>query len=126
MYWEPPAATADAANWLTRCDVERRLVVRLAFHQFPLLDEHGQSLDVVAWLKEARLTLQSRAITFEYEGSRFAGRLIAFALSPEAAERARTKARKKAANEPRELKEETLLSSRVALGLVFAAFPLVR
>jgi hypothetical protein len=98
-----------------------QVVVRLAVHQFPLLDEHGESLDVVAWLKEARLGLQSRAVAFEYEGSRFAGRLIAFALSPEAAERARTKARKKASKQQRELQEETLFLAGWLL--VFSSLP---
>jgi hypothetical protein len=84
------------------------VVVRLAVHQVPLLDEHGQSLDVVAWLKEAATGTQSRSVLFEHDGQRFSGRLIGCALPAEAAERARAKARKKASNEPRELKEETL------------------
>ena len=98
-----------------------QVVVRLAVHQLPLLDAQGESLDVVAWLKEATLGLQSRAVAFEYEGSRFAGRLIAFALSPEATERARAKARKKANKQQREIKEETLFLAGWLL--VFSSLP---
>src|SRR5207249_2109348 len=34
------------------------VVVRLAVQQVPLLDEQGQSLDVLAWLKEAQAPIQ--------------------------------------------------------------------
>ena len=97
------------------------VVVRLAVQQVPLLDEQGQSLDVVAWLKEAAVGTQSRAVAFEHEGQRFSGRLIACALSPEAAERARAKARKKASKQQRELKAETLFLAGWLL--VFSSLP---
>jgi hypothetical protein len=87
----------------------------------PLLDEHGQSLDVVAWLKEVVVGTQSRSVFFEHEGQRFGGRLIACALPPEAAERARAKARKKASKQQRELKEETLFLAGWLL--VFCSLP---
>lgn len=87
----------------------------------PLLDEHGERLDVVAWLKEVASGTHSRVVAFEYEGQCFRGRLIASALSPEAAERARAKARKKASNEPRKLKEETLFLAGWLL--VFSSLP---
>src|SRR5438132_13824439 len=48
------------------------------------------------------------ALFFEYEGCRFAGRLLACSLPEEAAERARAKERKKAAKQQRQLKDETL------------------
>jgi hypothetical protein len=51
---------------------------------------------------------QSRSVVFEHEGQREASRLIACSLPAEAALRARAKARKKASNEPREIKAETL------------------
>ncbi len=97
------------------------VVVRLAVQQVPLLDEQGASLDVVAWLQAAPGGTQSRRVVFEHEGQRFAGRLIACALSPEAAERARAKARKKASKQQRELKEETLLLAGWLL--VFTSLP---
>jgi hypothetical protein len=84
------------------------VVVRLAVQQVPLLDEQGQSLDVLAWLKEAQAPIQSRCVFFDHQGQRFGGRLIASALPAEAAERARAKARKKASKQQREIKEETL------------------
>ncbi len=97
------------------------VVVRLAVQQVPLLDEQGASLDVVAWLKAASGATQSRLVVFEHEGQRFAGRLLACALSPEAAERARAKARKKASKQQRELKEETLFVAGWLL--VFSSLP---
>ena len=97
------------------------VVVRPAVQQVPLLDEQGASLDVVAWLKAAQGGTQSRRVVFEHEGHRFAGRLIACALSPEAAERARAKARKKASKQQRELKEETLFLAGWLL--VFCSLP---
>src|SRR5437764_402867 len=100
------------------------VVVRLAVQQVPLLDEPGQSLDVVAWLKEAAVGTQSRPVAFEHEGQRLSGRLIACALSPEAAERARAKARKKASKQQRELKAETLFLAGWLL--VFSSLPTAR
>jgi len=97
------------------------VVVRLAVQQVPLLDEHGESLDVVVWLKAAPGATQSRLVVFEHEGHRFAGRLIACALSAEAAERARAKARKKASKQQRELKAETLFLAGWLL--VFSSLP---
>jgi hypothetical protein len=97
------------------------VVVRLAVQQVPLLDEHGESLDVVVWLKAAPGATQSRLVVFEHEGHREAFRLIACALSAEAAERARAKARKKASKQQRELKAETLFLAGWLL--VFSSLP---
>ena len=85
-----------------------QVVVRLAVHQLPLCNEHGQPLDVLAWLKAQDSGQHSCPVTFEHEGRRFAGRLIACSLPQEAAERARAKERKKAVKQQRHLKEETL------------------
>lgn len=85
-----------------------QVVVRLAVHQVPLLDEHGQPLDVLAWLKALEHGQQRCLVAFEHEGRCFAGRLIACSLPVEAAERARAKERKKAAKQQRQLKAETL------------------
>ena len=63
----------------------------------------------------------SRAVVFEQQGQRFQGRLIAGALPPEAAERARAKARKKASKQQRQLKEQTLLLAGWLL--VFCSLP---
>lgn len=65
------------------------LVVRLAFFQVPLLDEAGQPFDGLAWLKACQSGHHSCLAAFEYEGERFACRLIATSLAEEAAERAR-------------------------------------
>jgi hypothetical protein len=85
-----------------------QVVVRLAVHQVPLLDQHGQHIDVLAWLKAQGSGQHSCPVAFEHEGRRFAGRLIACSLPEAAAERARAKERKKASKQQRQLTEETL------------------
>ncbi len=85
-----------------------QVVVRLAVWQVPLLDGQGEPFDVVAWLTELGSGHHSCAVAFEQDHRRFAGRLIACCLPEEAAERARAKARKKAAKQQRQLKEQTL------------------
>ncbi len=95
-------------QWAYALNCGADVVVRLAVQQVPLLDEQGHSLDVVAWLQATPGGTQSRRVGFEHDGQREAFRLIACALSPEAAERARAKARKKASKQQRDLKAETL------------------
>jgi len=85
-----------------------QVVVRLAVHQVPLLDEHGQPFEVLAWLKERGSGQHSCLVAFEHEGCSFAARLIACSLPEAAAERARAKERKKASKQQRQLKAETL------------------
>jgi hypothetical protein len=85
-----------------------QVVVRLAVHQVPLLDERGEPLDVLAWLKQQSSAPHSCPVAFEHQGQRFVGRLIACPLPEEAARRARAKERKKAAKQQRQLKEGTL------------------
>jgi hypothetical protein len=85
-----------------------QVVVRLAVHQVPLLDEQAAPFELLAWLKEQGSGQHQRVVAFEHEGHRFAGRLIACALPEPAAERARAKERKKAAKQQRHLKEDTL------------------
>jgi hypothetical protein len=121
MCWSPTAAIAAAESRAYALKHGAHLVVRLALQQVPLLDEDGESLDVVAWLKETAGGTQSRLVFFEHEGQRFGGRLIACALPAEAAERARAKARKKACKQQREIKEETLFLAGWLL--VFCSLP---
>lgn len=98
-----------------------QVVVRLAFSQVPLLDEQGQPVDVLAWLKERGSGHHRCLVAFEHEGRRFAGRLIACSLPEEAAERARAKERRKASKQQRQLKEETLYLCGWLL--LFTSFP---
>ena len=121
MCWWPTAACVRRSQWADALLRGADVVVRLAVGQVPLLDEQGQSLEVLAWLKEVATGTQSRSVFFEHEGRRFSGRLIASALPAEAAERARDKARKKASNEPRQLKEETLFLAGWLL--IFSSLP---
>jgi hypothetical protein len=100
------------------------VVVRLEVQKVPLLDEHGQRLCVLSWLRESQAGTQSRAVAFDDQGQRFPGRLIACALPPEAAERARAKARKKASKQQRAIKEQTLVLAGWLL--VFCSLPATR
>ena len=84
------------------------VVVRLAVHQVPLLDHQGQTLDVLGWLKQQAGDQHSCEVSFEHEGTCFAGRLLACALPQDKAERARAKERKRASKQQRAVKEETL------------------
>ena len=80
--------------------------------------------DVLSWLRESQAGTQSRAVAFDDQGQRFHGRLIACALPPEAAERARAKARKKASKQQRAIKEQTLVLAGWLL--VFCSLPATR
>ena len=98
-----------------------QVLVRLAPQHLPVLDEHWQRLDVVAWLQQSLGGMQSRSVAYEYQQQRFHGRLIAAALPAEATERARDKVRKKASKQQRQLKEQTLVLAGWLL--VFCSLP---
>lgn len=83
-------------------------LVRLAPHQVPLRDEQGEPVAVVNWLKARGAGHHSLSVSFEYEGQRFACRLLACSFPPEVAERARAKERKKAQKQQRQVQEDTL------------------
>lgn len=84
------------------------LAVRLAVHQVPLLDRDGQPFDVLAWLREHGPGQHRRFVAFEHDGCCFAGQLLACSVPQEAAERARSKERKRASKQQRQVKEDTL------------------
>lgn len=83
-----------------------RYLVRLAPHQVPLRDAQGEPVAVVNWLNACGAGHHSMSVSFEYDGQRFAGRLIACSFPPEVAECARAKERKK--NQQRQVQEDTL------------------
>ena len=85
-----------------------QVLIRLAVRQVPLLDEQGEPFDVLAWLKARGSGHHRCSVAFQHGGRRFAGRLIACSLPEEVAERARSKQRRKANKQQRQLKEETL------------------
>lgn len=106
-------AVADAGYGYRHCVVwvlcqQADVVVRIHPRAFPVLDEHGQPLDVVAWLKQVHEGQHSRQVSFVWHEQTYQVRLIACSLSPEAAERAREAKRKKASKMQRQLKEQTL------------------
>jgi Transposase DDE domain len=104
---------ADAGSGYRRAVVwvlsqQAEVVVRIHPSAFPLLDEQGEPLDVVAWLKHMHAGQHSRLARFVWQGQSYQVRLLACALSPQAAQRAREAKRKKASKMQRELKEQTL------------------
>jgi hypothetical protein len=105
---------ADAGYGYRRCVVwvlaqQAQVVVRIHPQSFPLLAQDGQPFEVVAWLKLLNAGEHSRLLHFVWQGQSYPVRLIACALSPEAAARARETKRKKASKNQRRLTEETLL-----------------
>lgn len=85
------------------------VVVRLAPHLVRMLDEQGHVLDVDAWCASlADGCYQREVCLIDEQGQCTAGRLIACALSPEAAWRARKKARRSASKRGQEVQEATL------------------
>jgi hypothetical protein len=106
-------AVADAGYGYRHCVVwvlcqQADVVVRIHPRAFPVLDESGQPLDVVAWLKQVQEGQHSRRVSFVWHKQTYHVRLLACSLSPEAAERARQAKRKKASKLQRQLKEQTL------------------
>ncbi len=83
-------------------------IVRICPSTFPLLDEKGNPLDVVAWLKEKGQGTHGKPVSFEYRGTRYAARLIAKSLAPGDAHRLLEAKLRKASKKQRHLKEETL------------------
>jgi hypothetical protein len=83
-------------------------IVRICPSTFPLLDENGHPLDVVAWLREKGAGTHGRTVSYEYRGVSYRVRLIAKSLRAEDAQRLREAKIRKASKKGRHLKEETL------------------
>ncbi len=104
---------ADAGYGYRRCVVwvlhqQAQVVVRIHPSAFPLLDETGAPLDVVAWLRHVQSGQHSRTVRFVWAEQSYQVRLVVCSLSPEAAEKARQAKRKKAAKMQRQPKEDTI------------------
>lgn len=93
--------------WVLTCGAD--ILVRLAVNSFPLQACSGASFDVVQWLKDQPSGCYEQPVRFVHEQRSFEGRIIAQSLSPEAAERARAKVRRRASKKQHAVQEDTLL-----------------
>lgn len=83
-------------------------VLRITPSSFPVQDEHGQRLDLIAWLRSADASVQSLSCWCEWEGQPYAVRVVAMALTPEAAARVRREKRERARERGKSVSEQTL------------------
>lgn len=98
---------ARQAIWVRSVGAD--VLVRLSAGQVRLLDESGLLLDVDAWLlQQTASSLERQVCWVDEQGNECHGRLIAGALTKEAAERARAKARRNASKQQQVLQERTL------------------
>lgn len=102
-------------------DQQVQITIRFAASSFPVQDARGACLDVVAWLKTKAGTRYERLVSFEHQQRCYHGRLIAQALSPEAAEKARAKVRRRASKKQHQVREDTLFLAGWLL--VFTTLP---
>lgn len=84
------------------------VLVRLAVKQFPLLDAQGRPLDVLVWLRPKARGRFERVVSFEQGGHRYQGRVIAQSLTPQAAEQARARVRRRASKKQYAVQEDTV------------------
>lgn len=125
--WHPGDVVIADRGYCRRSQVawvlarDAHIVVRVAAKSFPFLDASGAACDVLGWLAGKTAGCFERVVSFEHEQRRYRGRLLAQALSPEAAERARAKVRRRASKKQCELQEDTLLLAGWVL--VFTSLP---
>jgi hypothetical protein len=84
------------------------VVLRITPATFPLDTEEGSPFAVLPWLRRPGPVVRSRACGCQWEGRRYAVRLIAAQLPPAAAEAARRRLRQKAQKHGRTVRAETL------------------
>lgn len=84
------------------------VILRFVPSTCPLLDRHGQPLDIVKWLKQVKKGKHCRNAWCVYEGKKYHVRIIASALPPEKAAEARKKREQEAKKKGKELQPDTL------------------
>ena len=84
------------------------VILRFAQSTCPLLDRYGQSLDIVAWLKQVKKGKHCRNAWCIYQGKTYHVRIIASALPPEKAVEARKKREQEAKRKGKQLQPDTL------------------
>jgi hypothetical protein len=90
------------------------LVVRINWQNMPLESEAGQRFALIAWLKGLSAPGEQR-VWLPTPAGRFALRLLAAPLPPQAVERARQRARQNNAKRGRTVSEQTLLAAGFVL-----------
>jgi hypothetical protein len=86
------------------------VVVRINWQNLPLQEETGQRLNLIAWLETLTCPAE-RQVWLNTPHGRFSLRLLACPLPPQAAERARQRARKNNAKKGRTPTSQTLLAA---------------
>jgi hypothetical protein len=84
------------------------VLLRFAPSTCPLLDRYGQSLDIVAWLKQVKKGKHCRNAWCIHQGKTYHVRIIASALPPEKAVEARKKREQEAKRKGKQLQPDTL------------------
>lgn len=84
------------------------VILRFAPRTCPLLDSHGQALDIVKWLKQVKKGKHCRNAWCIYKEKKYRVRIIASALPPEKAAEARKKREKEAKKKGKQLQPDTL------------------
>jgi hypothetical protein len=90
------------------------LVVRINWQNMPLESEPGQRFDLIAWLTGLSVPGEQR-VWLPTPAGRFALRLLAAPLPPQAAERARQRARQNNSKRGRTVSEQTLRAAGFVL-----------
>jgi len=84
------------------------VILRFVPSTCPLLDQYGQPLDVVAWLKQVKKGKHCRNAWCIHEGKKYHVRIVASALPPEKAAEARKKREQEAKKKGKQLQPDTL------------------
>jgi Transposase DDE domain len=84
------------------------VILRFVPSTCPLLDRYGQSLDVVAWLKQVKRGIHCRNAWCIHQEKRYYVRIIASALPPEKAAEARKKREQEAKKKGKQIQPDTL------------------
>lgn len=93
---------------------DARLVVRINWHNLPLLTQFGQRLNLIAWLKEVHTTREQIVQVCSPQGTRPV-RLIAFPLPGPQAEQARQRVVKQARKKGKVVSPSTYLAAGFVL-----------
>ena len=84
------------------------VILRFVPSTCPLIDRYGQSLDIVAWLKQVKRGIHCRNAWCMHQEKKYHVRIIASALPPEKAAEARKKREQEAKKKGKQLQPDTL------------------
>src|SRR5207245_6640428 len=84
------------------------VVLYLTPSTFPVEDQHGQPLDLLAWLKRKGPAVRSRTCWCQWKGERYRVRVVALKLCPKVAGRRRAEKREQARQKGKQVSATTL------------------